>query len=63
MAILPINWGYLNNNLRQPACHETGLVDAVGVGEHLPGKIDHVLKIEAPFTRALGAQLRPRAFR
>jgi len=32
----------------QSARHETGLVESVGVGEYLSGKVDHVIKVEAP---------------
>lgn len=36
----------------QAVGHETGLVESVGVGEHLSGEVDHVVKVEAPFALA-----------
>jgi len=35
----------------EPARHESGLVETIGVGEYLLGENDHVVEIEAPFPR------------
>lgn len=32
----------------QPAGHETGLIEPIGVGEHLPGEEKPIVEIEAP---------------
>lgn len=39
-------------DLGKAAGHETSLVETVGIGEHLPDEVDHVIKIEAPFALA-----------
>ena len=36
----------------QAAGRKTGLVEPIGVGQHLPGKIDHVVDVETPFALA-----------
>lgn len=36
----------------KPAGYETGLIEAVRLGGHLSGKVDHVVEVEAPFALA-----------